>query len=150
MRGELSMDDFLKQLKSLRRMGPMKQLLGMLPGVGSMLKDAQIDDKQLDRIEAMINSMNKEERNDVSAFSDSRRARVAKGSGTNIQDVSRLTKQFEQVSKMAKQMAGMGMMDKAKAARQMAQMQSGGAAGMRMKGSTKTPSPKKQFKKRKR
>jgi signal recognition particle subunit SRP54 len=150
MRGELSMDDFLKQLKSLRRMGPMKQLLGMLPGVGSMLKDAQIDDKQLDRVEAMINSMTTQERQDVSTFSGSRRARVAKGSGTGISDVGRLTKQFEQVSKMAKQMAGMGMMDKAKAARQMAQMQTGGTSGMRMKGSTRTASPKKQYKKRKR
>jgi signal recognition particle subunit SRP54 len=150
MRGELSMDDFLKQLKSIRRMGPMKQLLGMLPGVGSMLKDAEIDDKQLDRVEAMINSMTKAEREDVSVFSGSRRNRVAKGSGTTIQDVGRLTKQFEQVSKMAKQMAGMGMMDKAKAARQMAQMQSGGAAGMRMKGSTRTESPKQKYKKRRR
>jgi signal recognition particle subunit SRP54 len=146
-RGELSMDDFLKQMKMLRRMGPMKNLLGMLPGVGPMLKDAQIDEKQLDRIEAMINSMTREERDDVSLMSNSRRKRIAGGSGTTTNDVSRLTKQFEQVSKMTKQMAGMGMMDKAKAARQMAAAQQGG--GLRMKGTTKTESPKAKYKKRK-
>lgn len=147
-RGELTMDDFLKQLKSLRRMGPMKQLLGLLPGVGGMLKDANIDEKQVDRVEAMINSMTREERRDVSSMNNSRRKRIARGSGTKTDDVGRLTKQFEAVSKMAKQMAGLSMMDKAKAARQMAGAQAGG--GFRMKGSTHTPSPKDKYKKRKR
>jgi len=147
-RGELTMDDFLKQLKSLRRMGPMKQLLGMLPGVGGMLKDANVDEGQIDRVEAMINSMTREERADVDLMSNSRRKRIATGSGTKTEDVSRLTKQFGAVSKMAKQMAGMSMMDKAKAARQMAGAQQGG--GLRMKGSTKTQSPKQKYKKRKR
>jgi signal recognition particle subunit SRP54 len=147
-RGELTMDDFLKQLKSLRRMGPMKQLLGMLPGVGGMLKDANVDEGQIDRVEAMINSMTREERADVDLMSNSRRKRIATGSGTKTEDVSRLTKQFGAVSKMARQMAGMSMMDKAKAARQLAGAQQGG--GLRMKGSTRTQSPKDKYKKRKR
>jgi len=147
-RGEMTMDDLLKQLKTLKRMGPMKQLLGMLPGVGSMLKDADLDERQTDRIEAMINSMTRREREDVSVMGASRRTRIARGSGTKTEDVGRLTKQFEQMRKVAKQMAGMSMMDKSRAARQMTAAQSGG--GFRMKGSTRTASPKKKYKQRKR
>src|SRR5690606_14168211 len=81
-KGEMTMDDFLGQLRTLRRIGPLKQLLGLLPGVGSALKDVHIDDKELDRIEAIVNSMNKQERRHPSIMDNSRRRRVARGSGT--------------------------------------------------------------------
>lgn len=150
-RGEMTMDDFLKQLKAIRRMGPMKNLLGMLPGVGSALKDANIDDAQFDHIEGMINSMTKEERTDVSKLNNSRRRRIASGSGTDQSEVSRVAKQFETVSKLSKQMAGMGAGGKMRAMRQLqsAGAQGGGMAGYRGRGSTKNRSPKGGFKKRK-
>jgi len=158
-RGELTLDDFLKQMKTMRRMGPMKQLLGLLPGVGSALKDADIDEGQLDRVEGLINAMTIEERRDVNKINHSRRKRIARGSAHKPEDVSRLTKQFGMVSKMTKQLAGTGVMGKAKAAKQMMSAQGalGGAdpgamppgAMPSLKGSTKTQSPKKKFKKRK-
>jgi signal recognition particle subunit SRP54 len=150
MRGEMSMDDFLKQLKTLRRMGPLKSLLGLLPGVGSMLKDVNIEDKQLDRVEAMINSMNREERKSPSVMNNSRRKRVATGSGASQDEVGRLTKQFEMVSKMTREMSGLSAMDRAKMA---SSMQGGDPSqamrGMFGRGSSYTPSVKAGFKKRK-
>ncbi|MBL0926030.1 MAG: signal recognition particle protein [Phycisphaerales bacterium] len=152
-KGELTMDDFLDQLRSLRRMGPMKQLLGLLPGVGSMLKDVQIDEKELDRVEGMVRSMTPEERGNVSKLDHSRRRRIAKGSGTDVNAVGQLAKKFEMVSKMTKQMAGMGMRGKLQAARQL--QASGGVPGVsglpRLggKGGTHMASPKAKFKKRK-
>ena len=117
--GQLTMDDFLKQLRSIRRMGPMKQLLGMLPGAGQMLKDVEVDDKQLDRLEGIVNSMTREERDNIKALNKSRTKRISRGSGTSTTDVNRLTKQFESIQKMTKQMSGMGGMDKAKALKEM-------------------------------
>ena len=99
-KGQLTMDDFLSQMKSLRRMGPMKQLLGLLPGVGSALKDVNIDDKQFDRIEGMVNSMTSAERKNTKLFNKSRVRRIATGSGTTANEVNRLTTQFEMVQKM--------------------------------------------------
>ena len=154
-KGQLTMDDFLEQLRSLRRMGPMKQLLGMLPGVGSMLKDAQIDEKQLDRVEGMVNSMTKAERNDVSLLNQSRRKRIAKGSGVKVEEVSQLVKQFESISRLTKQMAGLGMMGKVKAMKEMRAMAGaggmpglGGLPGFSAKGSTRVEAPRGRFKKR--
>ena len=106
--GRLTMEDFLSQLKSLRRMGPLKQLLGMLPGVGSMMKDIDIDERQFDRIEGMIRSMTKRERETPSLIDRSRVKRIAQGSGTDAAEVGRLTKQFEMMQKMMKQMTGAG------------------------------------------
>ncbi len=155
MKGEMSMDDFLKQLKTLRRMGPLKSLLGLLPGVGSMLKDVNIEDKQLDRVEAMINSMNREERKSPAIMNNSRRKRVATGSGASQDEVGRLTKQFEMVSKMTREMSGLSAMDRAKMASTMqssdpAQAMAG-MRGMFGRGTTFTPSIKggSGFKKRK-
>ncbi|MSR28005.1 MAG: signal recognition particle protein [Phycisphaerales bacterium] len=128
--GRLTMDDFLSQLKSLRRMGPLKQLLGMLPGVGSMVKDIDIDEKQFDRIEGMIRSMTSRERETPSVLDRSRVKRIAQGSGTNAAEVGRLTKQFEMMQKMMKQVAGggvSGMMSRMKA---MGQAAGGGAGGL--------------------
>jgi len=146
-KGQFTMDDFLKQLKSIRRMGSMKQLLGMLPGVGRMLKDVDVDDSQFDRIEAMAGSMTSVERTDVAIMNKSRVRRVARGSGTSGSDVNKLIKQFDMIKKMSQQMAGGGRMDAAKA------MAAGGMPDPGMlsgRGSTKTKSAKSGFKRRKR
>jgi len=158
-RGEMTMEDFLSQLRSLRRMGPLKQLLGLLPGVGSMLKDVQIDDKQLDRIEGMINSMTPKERKKPSIIDHSRRRRIAKGSASKPEEVGQMVRQFETVSKMTTQLAGMSASQKIKAARELSA--GGGAAGLpglpsmmpgllKPKGSTHSNSIKDRFKKRRR
>jgi len=113
--GKMTMDDFLAQLKKIRSMGSMKSLMGMLPGIGQQLKDLDLDDKQIDRTEAIIKSMNKEEREDIEVLNNSRRRRIARGSGTGQQDVSQLVKGFGMVSQMSKQMSGMGMLSRMKA-----------------------------------
>ena len=113
--GKLTMDDFLGQLKAMRKMGSMKHLLGMLPGVGSQLKDLDIDEKQVDRTEAIIKSMTPDERRDVDLLTNSRRRRIARGSGTDSQDVSQLVKGFEMVSNLGKQMSSMSLMQRMKA-----------------------------------
>lgn len=156
-KGKMTMDDFVKQLRSIRRMGPMKQLLGMLPGVGSALKNVDVDDKQLDRLEGIVNSMTKEERDDIKLLSKSRTRRIARGSGTQPPEVNRLTKQFEMIQKMTKQMSGQGMFSKMKAMKDMGKGgeelpgMSGmkGLPGLGGRGSTKTASPKQRFKQRK-
>ncbi len=114
-KGRMTMDDFLKQLKSIRKMGSMKSLLGMLPGIGHQLKDLDLDDKQIQRTEAIIQSMTKQERADVSLLDNSRRRRIARGSGANPNDVSQLVKGFDMVSQMSKQMSGLGMAGRLKA-----------------------------------
>ena len=114
-KGKLTMDDFLSQLRSVRRMGSMKNLLGMLPGVGSQLKDLELEDDQLNRTEAMIQSMTADERKDVDLLNSPRRRRVARGSGTDTADVGQLVKSFGLVSNMTKQMSGMGAMQRMRA-----------------------------------
>ncbi len=150
--GRLSMDDFLKQMRTIRRLGPMKQILGMLPGVGSALKDVDIDEKQLDRLEGIVHSMTPGERDDVKTLDKSRARRVAKGSGTQPNEVNRLVKQFEAVQKMTQQVAGMGMKGRLAAARQMTgggMPGMGGFPGLGGKGSTRTQSIKSGYKQRK-
>lgn len=98
-------------------MGPLGSLLEMIPGAGKQLKDAQIDEKDMSHVEAIIHSMTQEERRKPALIKDSRKRRIAKGSGTSVQEVGRLLKQFEQMQKMMKQFAGapgMGMMGKGK------------------------------------
>jgi signal recognition particle subunit SRP54 len=152
-KGKLTMDDFLSQMKSLRRMGPMKQLLGLLPGVGSALKDINIEDKQLDRLEGMVHAMTAAERADIKLFNKSRARRIAAGSGTTPNEVSRLTTQFEAVQKMTASLASGGMAGRMKAARDMAKSGGmpglGAMPGLSMKGSSATPSIKSKFKQRK-
>jgi len=154
--GKLTMDDFLKQLKSIRRMGPMKQLLGMLPGVGSMLKNVEVDDKQLDRLEGIVHSMTPGEREDIKTLNKSRVKRVARGSGSQPADVNKLTKQFDLMSKMTQQMAGMGMGGKMKAIRELQRTDPNLVPGLKGmpglgggKGSTHTVSVKSKYKQRK-
>ncbi len=90
-------------------MGSISQLLGMIPGIGSNLKNVEIDEKAFVKIEAIINSMTKEERKNPRVLNGSRRKRIAKGSGSTIQDVNRLVKQFEEMQKMMKRVSTMGM-----------------------------------------
>lgn len=153
-KGQFTMDDFLGQLRAIRRMGPMKQLLGMLPGVGSALKDVNVDEGQFNRIEGMINSMTPTERRNTSLVNNSRRKRIASGAAVQQNDVSQLFKQFDMIAKISKQMAGMGMLGQMKAAKQLQGAAMGGdplaaLSGLRTKGSTHTQSPKAKFKKRK-
>jgi signal recognition particle subunit SRP54 len=101
---EFDFDDFLKQLRTIKKMGNMKDLLGMIPGVGKALKDTDIPDDAFKHIEAIIQSMNKQERQDPTLISGSRRKRIADGSGTTVQEVNQLLKQFGQMKKMMKTM----------------------------------------------
>ncbi|WP_028514014.1 signal recognition particle protein [Ruminococcus flavefaciens] len=120
---KFDMDDLLDQMKQIKRMGSMKSILGMLPGVGDKLKDADIDDSQLTRIEAMITSMTKAERAKPSIINPSRKKRIANGSGTKVEEVNRLLKQFEQMQKMMKQFTGKsGKMSLRKARKNLAGM----------------------------
>ncbi len=151
-KGKLTMDDFLKQMQSFRRMGSMKSVLGLLPGVGAALKNVNIDEKQLDRLQGMVHSMTPAERANVKMLSKSRIKRIANGSGTTTNEVSRLTTQFEQMQKMTAAMASGGFAGKLQAAQQMSQgggMPGAGGGGFSLKGSTATPSMKSKFKERK-
>ncbi len=103
-RGDFGLDDFLEQLRTIRRMGPLTSLLGMIPGLGAGLKDAQIDERELDRIAAIILSMTAEERHRPELIKGSRRLRIARGSGTSVQQVSRLIKQFGEMRKLMRQL----------------------------------------------
>ena len=105
-KAEFTFEDFLSQLQALKKMGPMSQVLGMLPGMGKLPIGGQEVDQQLPKVEAIIRSMTVQERNNPSVINGSRRKRIASGSGTTIQDVNRLVKQFEQVRKMVKSMSG--------------------------------------------
>ncbi len=153
-KGEMTMEDFLGQLRSLRRMGPLKQLLGLLPGVGGALKDVHIDEKHLDKIEGMVNSMTPEERKRPDVLNHQRRRRIAAGSATKPEEIATLVRQFTGISEMTRRMASMSALDKVKAVKQMGAAGAGipGLAGlpaMRGKGSSYTPSVKSKFKKRK-
>jgi signal recognition particle subunit SRP54 len=103
-RAEFTFEDFLDQLKQVRKMGSLSSILGMLPGVPGMkeLKNVQVDDSQLDRIEAMIFSMTPHERRNPDVIDGSRRRRIANGSGTSVQDVNQLLKQYREMQKMLK------------------------------------------------
>ncbi len=102
-----TLEDFLVQLRQLKKMGNIEQILGMMPGVNaSALKDANIDEKQTAKTEAIVLSMTRQERMDPSVIGGSRRRRIAKGSGTTVEDVNRLLKQFDQMKKLMKQFSG--------------------------------------------
>jgi signal recognition particle subunit SRP54 len=106
---EFTLDDFRDQLKSIRKMGPLESIMGMLPGMGNMkaLAENKPDETQLSRIEAIISSMTPEERRRQHIINGSRRKRIARGSGTSVEEVNRLLKQFVQMQKMLKQLGGM-------------------------------------------
>jgi signal recognition particle subunit SRP54 len=116
LRDEFTLDDFRDQLRTIKKMGPLEQILGMLPGMGQIKELAAnrdaMDDKQLGRIEAMINSMTPKERRNHQVINGSRRKRIARGSGTSVEEVNRLLKQFVQMKKMLKQLGGMAGLGK--------------------------------------
>ena len=102
-KNEFSLEDYKAQLKKIRKMG-MNKIMAMMPGVPAELKNAEIDEKQIDKIEAIINSMTAKERRDVSLLNASRRKRIATGSGTGVSDVNRVVNQYEQMRKVMKDM----------------------------------------------
>ncbi|VDH04885.1 signal recognition particle protein [Bergeyella zoohelcum] len=105
-KNEFGFDDFLQQIQQIKRMGNMKDLMGMIPGVGKAIKDVDINDDAFKHIEAIIQSMTPEERRKPSIINTQRKNRIAKGSGRKIEDVNQLMKQFEQMGKMMKMMQG--------------------------------------------
>ncbi|MCP4883264.1 MAG: signal recognition particle protein [Flavobacteriales bacterium] len=107
-KNQFGFDDFLKQIQQIKKMGNMKDLVGMIPGAGKMMKDVDIDDDAFKGIEAIIHSMTPSERSTPTIINASRKKRIAKGSGTNVQEVNQLMKQFNQMSKMMKMMQGGG------------------------------------------
>ncbi len=112
---DMTLDDFLDQMQQLKKMGPLQNVLGMLPGIGSKLKDVEIDDNAMKKPEAIIRSMTLKERRLPSILNASRRKRIAAGAGVTVQDVNQLMRQFEQMQKMMKQMSGKrGMMGRMK------------------------------------
>jgi signal recognition particle subunit SRP54 len=122
-KNEFGFDDFLSQIQQVKKMGNMKDLVGMIPGAGKALKDVEIEDDAFKHIEAIIHSMTPKERSKPSILDAKRKNRIAKGSGTSIQQVNQLLKHFDQMSKMMKMMQGGG-------ARNMMRMM-GGMKGMR-------------------
>jgi signal recognition particle subunit SRP54 len=122
-KNKFDFDDFMGQIQQIKKMGNIKDLASMIPGVGKQIKDLDIDDNAFKGIEAIINSMTPKERANPDIINQSRKLRIAKGSGTKIEDVNRLMKQFDQTRKMMKMVSGMG-------SSRMAQM----AAAMKMKG----------------
>lgn len=107
-KNQFDFNDFLSQLEQIKKMGDMKSLMGMIPGMGKALKDADIDDDSFKPIEAIIRSMTNEERSNPEKINPSRKNRIAKGSGNSVQQVNQLLKQFEQMRKMMKTMNKMG------------------------------------------
>lgn len=106
-KAEFNFDDFLSQMAQIKNMGSLSDIMNMIPGMGAQMKNVQIDDGQLSRMEAMIHSMTIEERSNPDVINPSRKKRIAAGSGSTIQEVNRFIKQFEQSKKMMKQMSGM-------------------------------------------
>src|SRR3954462_8324054 len=106
---EFTLEDFRDQLRTIKKMGPLEQIMGMLPGMGNLkaLAENKPDEKQISRVEAIISSMTPEERRKQHIINGSRRKRIAKGSGTSVEDVNRLLKQFVQMQKMLKSLGGM-------------------------------------------
>jgi signal recognition particle subunit SRP54 len=104
-KSEFDLEDFLDQMRQIRKMGPLQNLLGMLPGVGKELRGVKVDEREFDRIQAIILAMTPQERRRPDLIKGSRRLRIAKGSGTNVQAVKALIKQFEMMRKMMKQVS---------------------------------------------
>ncbi len=103
-KNQFNFEDFLNQIQQIKKMGSIKDLMGMIPGMGKMMKDVEVDENAFKPIEAIIHSMTKEERNNPDLINGTRKDRIAKGSGTSIQQVNNLLKQFEEMRKMVKTM----------------------------------------------
>jgi signal recognition particle subunit SRP54 len=112
--GRITLEDFLEQMQQVKRMGPLSGVLGMLPGVPKEVRNAEIDDREIARIEAIIHSMTPQERRKPEIINGSRRSRIARGSGVTTNEVNNLLKQFKQVQQMMKGMPGVGRKMKGK------------------------------------
>lgn len=134
-KGSFTFDDFLKQMQAMKKMGGMKDIMKLVPGLGSQLAGMQIEDKEISRIEAIVHSMTQKERRDPDIIDASRRRRIARGSGTEPMDVSGLVKTFNQTRQMMKAFSGLGMMGRMKALKQMGNMDlmSGKMPGLKIK-----------------
>jgi signal recognition particle subunit SRP54 len=106
LEGSFTLDDFLDQLQQVRKMGPLQNLMGMMPGMPKEMRNAEIDEGQVNKVEAIIRSMTRDERNNPTIIDGSRRLRIANGSGTQTADVSQLIKQFREMQKLMKRMPG--------------------------------------------
>jgi signal recognition particle subunit SRP54 len=135
-KNQFTLDDFRRQLKTIRRMGPLESVLGMIPGLGSLkqLADNKPDEKQLGHVEAIISSMTADERSDHTIINGSRRKRIAAGSGTSVEEVNRLLKQFTEMRRVL-QMIGQGGM--AKMAKGLQNLPQGGRGGFSAPGGKK-------------
>ncbi len=102
IKSKFDLEDFLNQMQALKKMGPLDSLLGMIPGMGAQMNNVEVDPKQINRVEAIVRSMTNHERHNPKVIDGSRRRRIAKGSGTTVQDVNRLLKQFSAMQKMMK------------------------------------------------
>jgi signal recognition particle subunit SRP54 len=107
LEGKFTLDDFLDQLQQVRKMGPLQNLMGLMPGVPKELRDTEVDENQVSKVEAIIRSMTREERTEPNVIDGSRRLRIANGSGTQTADVSQLIKQFREMQKLMKRMPGL-------------------------------------------
>jgi signal recognition particle subunit SRP54 len=116
-----TLDDFLEQMRSVRKMGPLKSLMGMLPGIGAALKDIQLPEEELNKTEAIIQSMTRKERENPDVMDGSRRRRIARGAGVQAEDVSHLIKGFTHAREMAKKLSGLSMGNRLKMAQAMSQ-----------------------------
>ncbi len=108
LEGNFTLDDFLDQLQQIRKMGPLQNIIGMMPGIPKELKNAEVGENEIGRVEAIIRSMTAEERSKPDLISGSRRTRIANGSGTSTTEVNQLLKQFKEMSKMMKRFGGAG------------------------------------------
>ena len=106
-KAEFDFNDFLDQMRQIKKMGGMNSILNMMPGMSQMKGNVEIDEKSMDRVEAIILSMTKEERANPSLLNPARKQRIAKGAGVDIAEVNRIVKQFEQSKKLMKQLPGM-------------------------------------------
>jgi len=148
-KGALTLDDFMGQMRQMRQMGPMKQILKMIPGLGSQLEAMPFDENEIDHMEAIVNSMTAAERATPEIIDTSRRRRIARGSGVEPADVSGLVKSFHQASGMMKQMAGMGMKDRMAFAQQMGRMDMFGRGPQLKKQRSKRLTKKERLQRRK-
>ena len=129
LEGEFTLEDFLDQMQQLKKMGPLSGVLGMMPGIPKEVKNAQIDDREIARVEAIIRSMTPAERVDPDLIDQSRRVRIATGSGTEPARVGELIKQFKEMSKMMKRMGGAGTKRLTKSRRKVAKGKAKGPGG---------------------
>lgn len=151
-KGSFTFDDFLKQMQAMKKMGGMKDIMKLVPGLGSQMAGMQIEDKEISRIEAIVHSMTKQERRDPDLIDASRRRRIARGSGTDPTDVSGLVKTFNQTRQMMKAFSGLGMMGRMKALKQMGSMDlmSGKMPGLKIKQRSKRKRVERKKKNRRR